>query len=351
MFTRVSYCLNHFALTVPERDFHITFWNVTFSSHCFLFYHTTLYVLIIHLSGSFSNKLTNVLSAICLLPELCTYDLPAFHELPDQDEASRKKRQTKMTWRRADTEPLPEVARLDLVNVSKLFDGAGTKRERSPFTAQSDEDLNIGPCTHFPPRLVRAKHSGLGRSDSMPEMVGRAPGENSEADASAAKSTTGVLVTGSYWLKNKVPRGAEWGLRRRCSLPNFPPCDADDLAVMAGIMLEDSASLDEMQHRSRVHILEIASRPTRIEVEELLQPGPGADAAGCDKTEHAVLGLSLDACGFPGEQPRHSVLCVSLPCTPSMDSTNEALISEFIDADGSPSAVESTLALLSRASA
>ena len=259
--------------------------------------------------------------------------------------------QNKMTWRRANTEPLPEVARLDLVNFGELFDGAGTKRERSRFTAQSDEDQNRGRSNHCPPRLVHDTHSGLGRSDSMQEMVGRAPGENSEADASAAKSTTGVLATGSCWLKNKVQRGAEWGLRRRSSLPNFPPCDADDLAVMAGIMLEDSASLDEMQHRSRVRIFEIASSPAAVEVEQLLQPGPESDAAGCEKAEHTVLGFSLDACGFPGEQPRHSVLCVSLPCTPSMDSANEALISEFIDADGSPAAVVSTLALLSRASA
>ena len=237
--------------------------------------------------------------------------------------------------RRANTEP-------DLVNFSGLFGGAGTKRKRSRFTAQSDEDLNGGPSTRFPPRHVRAKHGGLGRLGSMPG--GRAPGENAESGASAAKSTTGILVAGSYWLKNKVPHG----LRCSSSLP-----DADNLAVMTGIMLEDSASLDEMQHRSRGHsrILEIASRPTQFQVEELLRPAPEADAAGCGIAEHAVLGFSPDACLFQGEQPRHSVLCVSLPCTPYGDRTNEAVISEFIDADGSPGAVESTLALLSRASA
>jgi hypothetical protein len=238
----------------------------------------------------------------------------------------------KRTLRRSNTEPLPAMA--SLVNFSDLLVGAGTKRERSRFIAQSDEDLNRGPP--FAPRLVRAKHGALNRCDSMPELVRWAPGENADANASAAKrSTTGVLVTGSYWLKNKVPCGAE--LDRRCSLPNFRPCDADDLAVMAGIMLEDSASLDEMLHRSRERTLD-ASSPTRLEIVD----------EGCERAEHALLGVSLDACRFPGEQPRHSVLCLSLPRTPSRDSANEAVISEFV-ADGSPAAVESTLALLSRA--
>jgi len=136
-------------------------------------------------------------------------------------------------------------------------------------------------------------------------------------------------------------------LRRQNSLPAML-YDEGGMALMAGIMLEDAAWLDE--HRARAKALENEHGRTRAAVELLSmdhddshEPGAAACAAS------ALLAESTPKPERGADTEDYIFMSGTLHVASRARPASSGAISEFIDDEGSPAAVTRSLAMLCRA--
>ena len=116
------------------------------------------------------------------------------------------------------------------------------------------------------------------------------------------------------------------------------------MALMAGIMLEDAAWLDE--HRARAKETEHGRTRGAVELVNL-DHDHSHEKGAADCTASALLAASTPSPEH-GAGTEDYVMSDTLDGACRASAANTGAIREFIDADGSPAAVKNTLAVLCR---